>query len=134
MRIYSRNGFSLIETVLTMAIVALAITGLLSFFSYGTGFLEKQGLRRQALALVNEQLEAMRARYEPGEAPPAQVIDEEVTIERVVMGKLVSIRAQRTTAIEKMGDDEGSHLTVMVSYDHGNIADSITIQTGFYGW
>jgi Tfp pilus assembly protein PilV len=128
----ARSGFSLVEALITTLIIAFAATGLLSFFAYGTAFIEKQGLRRQALARVNEKLEWIRARQLADKRLAPGVETEDIAIERQAMGQPVRVEAKRTTTVSRSADQDGQRVRVMVTYAHGDIVDSISLETAFY--
>ena len=55
------NGFTLIETVITLIILSIAAVGVLSVFNLGIGESADPNLRNQAMALAQEKMEDIAA-------------------------------------------------------------------------
>ncbi len=58
-----QGGFSLIEVIIALIITGLIVGVSLQTFAFGTIELEKLGYRRQALALLDGEMEYWRARF-----------------------------------------------------------------------
>ena len=135
-RLLDSKGFTVIEGILAMSILILSLFALLRFFSYGAMFVERDGIRRQALALLQGRLEQIHAHSKWG-ARELAVLDGDTSVAMVVVanGEKIAIPATISTTI--IGDKSDGNLrydsvSVAVLYNHVIIRDTIEIGTKFY--
>ena len=57
---YHNKGFTIPEAILSILIMVVSLFGLLNAFAFSTEYIEKIGLRRQALGVVQAEYEKMR--------------------------------------------------------------------------
>jgi len=130
------RGVTLIETVVALAIISISVMGLVQAFSFGRDFVEKAGLRRQGLALVQQELEYWRSvrQTTPGAVPIAFGEGREA-VRTVPLSETGKINAVITTDISPVQNaDELTYQRVAVSlqYEHALQKDSIHVETRMY--
>ena len=134
----SRSGFTIIEALLSIVIVAVSIFGLLRAFEYGGFFLEREGLRRQALGLVQMKLEELKHQSKFGKNHlSSHSIEEADQLQRMFFKQNVFIPANMRTEVGELESENGfkfQDVAVSVFYKYQNVPDTLTIQTRFYLW
>lgn len=130
------GGFTIVEAVLGVFLIALSMFSLLRFFSYGSLMMEKTVLRRQAMGLLEQRLEKLRAINDNGAeglAGEAGVYTDTLTSER--NGEETRVEADITTSVaggRADGPCRFDSVYVAVTYDHGGIVDTLALATRFY--
>jgi type II secretory pathway pseudopilin PulG len=131
-----RDGFTLIEALLGIFLIGLAMFSLLRFFSYGSLQMEKTVLRRQAMGLLEGRLEELRAVNRTatgGLAAEAGVYTDTMLTRR--NGEAIRVEAEVATVVDGGRSDGAStfdSVYVAVTYDHGEIVDTVALATRFY--
>lgn len=133
----NNRGFTIPEAILGTMIMLISLFGLLRAFSFSTGYIEKIGIKRQALAVIQQEYEKLRRYSHDGEFDlTALTINEQEIVfnnqfnkeERNTIGYL-------TTTIEDLNDEAGlayQNVIVSLRYEYEDISDTIVLPGRFY--
>lgn len=133
----NNRGFTIPEAILGIVIMLVALFGLLRAFTFATGYIERIGIQRQAIALIQGEYEKVRKYSQGGIMDLAPLAKEDALVElksdynkkeRLVEGWL-------GTAVEDGSDEDGlryQHVTISLRYEYENVEDTITIPARFY--
>jgi prepilin-type N-terminal cleavage/methylation domain-containing protein len=132
----NRGGFSLPELLAVSIIIGVAGTALLRTFSFGTLIVEKEGLRRQALPVVQAELEKIRHISDHGRIYLSPGIrDSNTTLRRMVHTEEIAVPATIQINVTEAAQDNGlryQNVEVKVFYTHGDITDTIRLASRMY--
>lgn len=129
------GGFTLLEVMVALMITALASLACIQVFAYGAVQLERLSYRRQALALLDGEMEYWRARFQrvgtgspvsPAEAPPRS--------RRVSMdpafGPVFVLESEVHPPVGER--DRYQKVRVQVSYSRHDAADTLALEGRHY--
>jgi prepilin-type N-terminal cleavage/methylation domain-containing protein len=137
-RSWKQSGYTLVEVICALVIISLSVIGILTLFSYGTGWVEKQGLRRQALGHVQSYLESLKACADTREhhdvagcvSPPRTIV-----LKRRLWGESRDVVANLESVIgpvEIVEDLRYRQVTARLFYEDGRIGDEIIVSYKSY--
>ena len=133
-----QGGFSLIEVIIALIITGLIVGVSLQSFAFGAIELERLGYRRQALAVLDGEMEYWRARFE--QADIANEVSPREGLERnreVPLDEDNGLTLKVHSEIEHLDSNGGSHLAfqkvrVQVTYEKVDLADTLELETVLY--
>lgn len=133
-----QGGFSLIEVILALVITALMVGVSLQTFAYGAIELEKLGYRRQALAVLDGEMEYWRARF--GQADSANGVAEREGEDRereVPLDADHGLTLKVHSEISRPDLDPATRLhyqvvRVSVTYEKVDLADTLSLESRLY--
>jgi prepilin-type N-terminal cleavage/methylation domain-containing protein len=133
-----QGGFSLIEVIISLIITGVIVGVSLQSFAFGAIELEKLGYRRQALAVLDGEMEYWRARFE--QADIANEVSEREALERdreVPLDEDKGLTLKVHSEIGPLDSNGGSHLAsqkvrVQVTYEKVDLADTLDLETVLY--
>lgn len=132
-----QSGFTLPEAVLALVIVVISLFGLLRAFSYGVEYVEREGMRRQALGFVQQRLEWIRSSANLAEEGASRVDGSwEVELTRVVGDEQVPVPATLFSSVSSIQEENGltyRQVNVSLTYNQNRIADTVSLGTRIYG-
>lgn len=131
----STLGFTLVEVICALLIVLLSVLAFFHLFTYGTMQLEKQGRRRQALAVLQGEMEFWRARFavagEAGVAPSEAL----ARARKLDLGESAPKPAELRSALtprQRRGDLSFQLAQVAVIWGHPGEEDTLRLESAFY--
>ena len=131
----AQSGFTFVEVITALAIAGIATVACLQAFAYGAMELERLGYRRQALGLLDGEMEYWRARFQgadrshpvvarESEAHRIVQLDPEANLLFMVDAEISPLRPDRDFRYQDVG--------VRVSYTKADIADTLVLQKRYY--
>jgi hypothetical protein len=128
------SGFSLIEAITAIVIVAVSLIGLYQAFGYGRLYIEKMGIRRQALCMVQAEMEYWRdiAARNPD---LLSAVHANERVRTALLGEERKLRAFIEPHVGNPAYDNGlryREVSVALTYDGGNFGDSLGLCTKMY--
>jgi prepilin-type N-terminal cleavage/methylation domain-containing protein len=136
-----QGGFSLIEVIVALIITGVIVGVSLQTFAFGAIELEKLGYRRQALALLDGEMEYWRARFEQADSANAVPVAEGLDRDRDVPldpdhGLTVKVHTDiHSLQREQMPDGGVLHyqiVGVQVTYEKVDLADTLSLESRLY--
>ena len=130
------GGFTLLEVMVALVITALGALGCIQVFAYGAVQLERLSYRRQALALLDGEMEYWRARFQragadnpvsPAEAGPRHreaPMDPEYGPAFAVESRVSPLLNDRNLSYQQV--------RVQVSYRRHDAADTLVLEGRHY--
>lgn len=131
-----KGGFTLLEVMTALVITALAALACIQVFAYGAVQLERLGYRRQALALLDGEMEFWRARFQ-GAAAGSPVSPAEAGNRRreVAMdpayGPTFAVESEVSPLLRDR-DLRYQQVNVRVSYRRLDAADTLELESRHY--
>ncbi len=131
------GGFTIPEAILAIMVILIAMTGLLKAFSYGTGYIERMGLRRLALGHLQQEFEKCRFFSHNGTYELSPLAKDAVRVllkERHYDDDRV-VEAFLTTAVsaEKVEKDlTYQDLSFSIWFEYEGVADTLSLPARFY--
>ncbi len=118
-----RKGFTLIEVMLSILILAIVMIGGAAFFTYGSSQLRMSKHSRLALELAGEKIEKLRAVGFSGLANETE--------NGLPLGDFSATRRTTVLGIDEDGDsiDDYKKVTVTVSWNEGSTPEAVTLVT-----
>ena len=134
-RIDSR-GVTLLETVAAVMIIAFAAIGLTSSFIYGRYNVERAGLQRRALEMLQGQMEywknARAMQYESQPLPASSGIDAGRDVVLDAKKNLHATIRSAVSGVKRDGSLSYQDVVVILTYDNGVLKDSLGLSTKMY--
>lgn len=131
-----RDGFTLIEVMTALMIAAITALAFFQVFAFGTVQVERLGLRRQALGLLDGEMEYWRARFRSADAAsPVHPGEAEARRRPVVMDEASGLTFQVDPEISPPRGDRGlkyQNVLVQVSYQRAEMADTVVLESRMY--
>jgi prepilin-type N-terminal cleavage/methylation domain-containing protein len=136
-----QGGFSLIEVILALVITAVMVAVSLQTFAFGAIEVEKLGYRRQALAVLDGEMEYWRARFEQADSANAVPAEEGLERDREVPldpdhGLSVKVHTDiKSLEHERVRDGSVLHfqkVEVHVTYEKVDLADTLSLESRLY--
>lgn len=131
-----RGGFTLLEVMVALIITALAALACIQVFAYGAVQVERLSYRRQALALLDGEMEYWRARFQragagstvsPAEAAPRH---REVSLD-LEYGPAFAVESEVSPPLRDR-DLRYQQVRVQVSYRRLDAADTLVLEGRHY--
>jgi prepilin-type N-terminal cleavage/methylation domain-containing protein len=133
-----QGGFSLIEVILALVITGVIVAVSLQTFAFGAIELEKLGYRRQALAVLDGEMEYWRARFQQADSAnpvsPREGLDRDREVP-LDPGHMLSLKVHSEIEDPKARDDSrlpAQRVVVQVTYEKVDLADTLTLETFLY--
>jgi prepilin-type N-terminal cleavage/methylation domain-containing protein len=136
-----QGGFSLIEVIIALIITGVIVGVSLQTFAFGAIELEKLGYRRQALALLDGEMEYWRARFQQADSANAVSVEEGSDRDRDVPlapdhGLTVKVHTDIGTLQRESMPDGGvlhyQNVGVYVTYKKVDLADTLFLEARQY--
>lgn len=134
--IENEDGLSLVESVAAITIISFSVIGLCYAFIYGRFYVEKAGVGRKALEILNGQLDYWKnIREQTTESEPLDVRSGKNTSRMVKIDEEKELSGNLATEISgtiKDGNLSYQIVTVKLIYDNGIYKDSLGLTTKMY--
>lgn len=132
----NNKGFTIPEAILATIIMVVSLFGLLSAYSFSTGYVERIGIRRQALSIIQQEYEKLRRYSHNGEfdLSPLAFTEKEIIFVNEFHKNERSINGWLSTIIEDQGDDQLKCQVVNITlrYEYEEVSDTIVLPGKFY--
>jgi len=135
-KVRNNHGVSLIEAVASVMIISFAIIGLVSSFIYGHFNVERSGVQRKALEMLQGRMELWKnerlraSETQPLPSPPGGIANQDILLDsdKDLHGTLRS----RISEVRRDGSLHYQEVSVTLVYDNGTIKDSLGLETKMY--
>jgi prepilin-type N-terminal cleavage/methylation domain-containing protein len=131
-----QGGFSLIEVILALVITGVMVAVSLQTFAFGAIELEKLGYRRQALAMLDGEMEYWRARFEQADSANAVPAQEASDRDREVpLDPENALNLRVHSEISQLRNERELHyqdVRVQVTYEKVDLADTLFLEGRLY--
>jgi hypothetical protein len=125
-----------VEVMTAFLIVALAAMGFFQVFAFGAVHLERLGYRRQALGLLDGEMEYWRARFHGVESgnpvPPAEAEVRRREIEADPAAGIAFGVEPEVSPMERHRDLAFQTVRVRVTIRRSDVADTLTLENRLY--
>ncbi len=133
----NNRGFTIPEAILGTMIMLISLFGLLRAFSFSTGYVEKIGIKRQALAVMQQEYEKFRRYSHNGEfdLSALAINDQEIVFNNQFHKKERNTVGYITTTIENLNDESGlafQNVLISLRYEYEDLMDTIVLPGRFY--
>ncbi len=133
----NQRGFTIPEAILAIALMLVSLFGLLSAYSATTGHVERTGIERQALALMQREYETLQRYSAGGQFDMVQrAFAERVEmIEQEYNGERRELPVWLAVAVSDGIDDDGlayQEALITLRYDYEAREDTLTLPARFY--
>jgi prepilin-type N-terminal cleavage/methylation domain-containing protein len=112
------RGFTLVELLLAIVLLAILTIGGLNFFVYGRSDINREGHRRVALELASQKFEELKA-----DGYALVISEDESNL------SLDNISCLRTTSVTEIEIGELKEVTVTVSWDEKGVTNNVELTT-----
>ncbi len=133
----NNRGFTIPEAILGIMIMLVALFGLLRAFTFTTGYVERIGIQRQIITLIQGEYEKVRKYSQNGlmDLTPVDADEQLVELKIDYNKKERIIEGWLSTSVEEAIDPDGlryQNVTISLRYNYENIEDTITLPASFY--
>lgn len=133
----NNRGFTIPEAILGTMIMVISLFGLLRAYSFSTGYVERIGLKRQALCYVQQEYEKVRNYSDNGEVDltPMAINEKEISFINNFNKSKRETSGFLSTIIEDLVDEDGftyQGVTISLHYSFENVSDTIMLPARFY--
>jgi type II secretory pathway pseudopilin PulG len=135
-RVRNQRGVTLVEAMAAVMIISFAIIGLVSSFIYGRFSVERSGVERKALEMLQGKMEHwqnQRIRFTESLPMPTNVGP--AGKENVLLDADKDLRADirsDISGVRRDGSLQYQEVTVTLTYDNGPFKDSLGLTTKMY--
>jgi hypothetical protein len=135
-RLANQRGVSLIEAVASVMIISFAIIGLVSSFIYGHFNVERSGVQRKALEVLQGRMELWKnerlraSETQPLPSPPGGIANQDVLLDRDK--ELHGTLRSQISEVRGDGSLRYQEVSVTLVYDNGSMKDSLGLETKMY--
>lgn len=133
----NNRGFTIPEAILATIIMVVSLFGLLRAYSFSTEYVERIGIRRQALSVIQQEYEKFRRYSHNGEfdLTPLIMSDKEIEFKNIFHKSERNVKGWLSTSIEEQSDESGLNcqlVNITLRYDYEDISDTIVLPGKFY--
>ncbi len=131
-------GFTLLEVMTALIITAVVAVAAFQGFAYGAVELQRLGYRRQALALLDGEMEYWRGRFQQVDAAnPVSPAEAGARARNVILDPVSTLAFKVESDISDLKNRPDRHLRyqmvrVMVSYRQVDLADTLILEHAQY--
>jgi prepilin-type N-terminal cleavage/methylation domain-containing protein len=130
------GGFTFLEVMVALMITSLACLACIQVFAYGAMQLERLGYRRQALALLDGEMEYWRARFQRAgsgaEVSPAEAGDRRRELKMDPAFGPTFVVESAVDPVRREGDLHLQRVRVQVSYRRLDATDTLVLEGRHY--
>ena len=130
------RGTTLIEAMTVVLIISFALAGLFSTFTYGRANVERTGIRRTAVELVQGKMEHWQnRRRQTNEGRAVDPAEKELEPEETMLDENKNLKAKiwsEVSGVQKDGELSYQEMKVTLTYDEGIFKDSLVLRTKMY--
>lgn len=129
-------GFTFVEVITALMISAIATVACFQAFAYGAVQLERLGYRRQALGLLDGEMEYWRSRFQSADAEhpvdPAEAEDRNREVEPDPGAHLAFRVETEIGAARNENRFRVQRVEVRVTYEKADLADTLELKENLY--
>lgn len=126
------EGVTIVDSMLAAVVVCIAIVGLLEIFAYGRVKVEQMGIRRQALAALQSEMECYRQQW--FQEKKEKGVESRGTRNVLLKSQTLQVPAAIEPALTAGSESglPGKTVTLQIHYKLGQYEDSLGLSTCFY--
>jgi len=133
-KLFNKNGVTLVETMIAIVIVGASMAGLLEMFSFGRIKIYQFGIKRQAIASLQGEMEYYRAlrNKTPSGQPIASRGEQQVQIKSKDRTIRARVKPEDFSSVMAGTSHNFQQITLALTYEDNGHNDTLRLSTRMY--